>query len=148
MEFTTRECIHGEKFTEERTCEKCPIGFYSYTISREPYECLPCPRFAVCPGENVMVPKAGYVRMHESSIIFIRCFLEKACILGEKTAPLGTCHEGYQGIMCASCDDGLWKRTNTFKCSECTNTGLKANIFLLVQWVIFMIFMLFLVKLF
>ena len=95
MEFTTRECIHGERFTEERTCETCPIGFYSYTISREPYECSPCPRHAVCPGENVMVPKAGYVRLHERSIIFIRCFLEKACELGEKNAPLGTCAPGY-----------------------------------------------------
>ena len=78
-----------------------------------------------------MIPKAGYVRMHERSIIFIRCFLQQACPVGEKTDVLGKCAEGYQGVMCAACEEGLWKRTNTFECSECTNTGITANFFLL-----------------
>ena len=148
IEFSARQCTYGEKFTEERTCEKCPIGFYSYTIQSEPYECLPCPRNAVCPGDNIMIPKAGYVRMHEVSIVFIRCFLQQACLLGEKTDVLGKCAEGYQGVMCAACAEGSWKRTNTFECSECTNTGITANFFLLIQWVFFSAFMYYLVQLF
>lgn len=63
-----------------------------------------------------MTPQQGFVRMDETSVIFIRCLNDRACLLPEKTDKLGKCdkQKGYKGYMCSECMDGFWRRESKF----------------------------------
>ena len=108
----SRMCTIGEQFTEEYTCEKCPIGYYSFLPQTSPGQCQTCPQNAICPGENLLLPKQGYIRMHEHSAIFVRCFNNIACLEGTKEKPLNNCKEGFTGFMCSQCVKGFWRDSN------------------------------------
>ena len=94
--------------------------------------CEACYENAVCLGGDSTYPIPGYVRMHQSTDLIIRCFNREACsgvpkedfpkeVTDEtRHMTLQNCNEGYQGIMCATCSDGYWKNPITYNCYECS----------------------------
>lgn len=54
--------------------------------------------------------------MDESSVIFIRCYNMKACLLPVEQQRLGKCDEksGYTGYMCTECMKGFWRRESKY----------------------------------
>ena len=64
--------------------------------------CEECLENADCPeGSPDTFPAAGFVRMNASDFLFVKCFNENACLVGNDNAPLANCAEGYEGVMCA-----------------------------------------------
>jgi len=57
-----------------------------------------------------MSPEEGFIRVDETSTVFIRCFNPNACRLPTIDEKLGACSDNYSGFMCAECEDGYWRR--------------------------------------
>ena len=53
-------------------------------------------------------------------MFFIRCFNGVACELGEDAIPGSNCAEGYDGFMCAECQDYYWTNLGTYFCHPCS----------------------------
>lgn len=118
--FTARPCEIGEYYSIQRTCEVCPSGTYSFLPMTQPAEsCPPCPINAICPDDKGLYPSAGHVRFHDNSQIIVKCFNELACLEGDADYPMQQCAEGYDGVMCATCEPGYWKARGTHECHKC-----------------------------
>lgn len=100
--FKARECEVGEKFTETYECLTCDQYTYSFTPLKEPSACPPCPQYGDCLDGN-LYPEPGYVRMTDTSEVFVRCPNEFACLAGNLQNKLKNCAPDYQGVMCGQC---------------------------------------------
>jgi hypothetical protein len=138
----SRPCITGEMLTAQRTCVPCEPGTFSIkTNITDPSKCHRCPDHAICFGGADMTPAAGFVRVDETSVVFIRCLNDRACILPEKEEKLGKCddHKGYTGYMCAECAQGYWRRENFYKCYKCLPGPAVSWIFAILAFIAFFI---------
>ena len=114
--FTARNCLVGEYYSDGHTCDDCPLGKNTYvaqTIEDIGQGCEDCLENANCVGADTY-PKEGFVRMNEKDFVFVKCFNENACLAGDVNFPLKNCVEGYEGVMCANCEDKYWKNLGTF----------------------------------
>ena len=59
--------------------------------------------------------------------VFTPCFRPESCLGGSETDPLGTCAEGYRGILCNDCEAGYSR--SGLECSECPGLFWNAVIF-------------------
>ena len=75
LDFSSRLCTSGEQYTDRYTCEPCSPGTFSFIGLTEISECPPCPEYGVC-QDGELWPQAGYMRFHESSEVFVRCFYD------------------------------------------------------------------------
>lgn len=60
--------------------------------------------------------------MNPEDFLFVKCFNENACLEGDEEYPLKNCVEGYEGVMCANCQEKYWKSLGTFQCYPCSMT--------------------------
>jgi len=75
----------------------------------EPGECQACPSDkALCYGGSNVGPAPGYWRASSKSSNFIACLYQSACLgmIPPTNNPQGSCAEGYEGVMCSSCQEG------------------------------------------
>lgn len=120
-----RECIIGEE-TSEIMCKECDSGtFIIYPADN----CLTCPTGAVCPGGDSVIPNAGYWRSSVFSEYVYKCSTTEACLGGSTEDFIGACFEGYEGILCQSCQIGF-SLSNSGKCSKCPEQGTNIMILL------------------
>ena len=114
---TARECIEGESYTENLSCEPCKSAFYLYEAQTEAGLCEPCHPNAHCYGMNNTAPKAGYWRSRPKLEIYTPCLRPESCLGGNATDQVGQCEVGYQGILCSECATGYSKAG--LECSLC-----------------------------
>ena len=119
-----RNCTYGEQ-SSNTDCTLCK----EETFLIEPATvCKPCPSGGICPGGLEVLPRPGYWRSSNLSEIVYAYPVNHACI-GDATAydTLGSCSEGYYGIMCSSCKGGFQK-LNDNSCGICPSPT--ANVFI------------------
>jgi hypothetical protein len=91
IEFEVRQCLPGEKFTENGQCLECPANTsFSLEIMDKPGECRNCPKDkAICFGGSFIGPKPGYWRKSNVTFNFLHCVNPNAClgIIGPKYDP-------------------------------------------------------------
>ena len=78
-----RDCLMGERLTDDYRCEPCDPGFYSFqTVFTESSICLPCQDTDpfLCLGSNLLSPKQGFWRSDSTSRNFLECPKPEACI--------------------------------------------------------------------
>lgn len=119
--FKSRSCLIGEYYSNDYTCISCTFG--KSTIEprgkdRKGEPCGECLEFAVCDGPKTY-PQPGFMRPTQDSFVFVKCFNEEACLVGDDEMPLTNCADGYDGVMCTSCEDGYWKDLGGYVCYEC-----------------------------
>eukprot|EP00347_Sterkiella_histriomuscorum_P001991 403369895 len=142
-----RECAVGEQFTSNGKCTECSSGSsYSITQMKSPGNCVTCPTTkAVCYGGSNIGPKPGYWRKNNYTSTFIKCLYTEACLgmVAPDYNPIGSCFDGYQGILCADCQVG-YSRTGDYECSICPEESvnivrISGIILLAIILVVFMI---------
>ena len=65
-----RDCLLGERYTNQHTCEKCEDNSNTYEVRTIEYigkACDACLSFGVCSGKDIF-NAAGYVRMSSKNI--------------------------------------------------------------------------------
>ena len=121
-----RQCDEGESYGSALTCLPCNAGSKLYKPQDEPGSCEPCLETETCYGSNSTAPLPEYWRSSAVSENYIKCFNPDACLGGNDTTPMGTCAEGYDGVLCANCV-GRYSRGDSFECNECSSP--EVNIF-------------------
>ena len=89
-------------------------------------ECTPCPTGAACPGNDRVLPLAGYWNPDASSDFVNECPLPELCV-GYAN---GTCAEGYTGVLCMDCADEYHHLTPT-KCAPCRDAFVNSSVLVL-----------------
>eukprot|EP00347_Sterkiella_histriomuscorum_P016286 403353768 len=120
-----RECELGEEFTSNGKCQICENS-YSLLKLTNPGTCQACPQEkAFCFGGSNIGPRQGYWRKSNQTDVFIACLNKEACLgmIPPENNQIGSCVEGYQGILCADCQTGF-SRSNEYHCSKCPNQAL------------------------
>lgn len=130
--MTARSCEEGESYGTALTCLPCEPGFRLYEKQLEPKSCDICLEIENCYGSNFTSPKPTYWRSSPTSENYIKCFNPEACLGGDENHPLGTCKEGYDGILCANCIR-RFRRSGAFVCDECPSSGM--NIFISILYI-------------
>eukprot|EP00163_Fabomonas_tropica_P026281 TRINITY_DN4759_c0_g1_i1.p1 TRINITY_DN4759_c0_g1~~TRINITY_DN4759_c0_g1_i1.p1 ORF type:complete len:2765 (+),score=608.45 TRINITY_DN4759_c0_g1_i1:633-8927(+) len=118
--------ILGDNRDSRKEC-KCKKGFYHpQYISGEP--CDNCPDGGSCAG-GIEIPLArpGYWSTPDNPILFMECDLPEACIGG----PPHSCRRGYEGRLCADCQDGFYKLNGL--CEVCPELA----VWIIILFVIF-----------
>ncbi|TNV74916.1 hypothetical protein FGO68_gene4333 [Halteria grandinella] len=117
-----QSCQHGDQLLSNGKCQKCNKGTYLYQIQTQPYSCKDCQsQYSECLGGFQVFPLAGYWRSSNISESFYSCLFKEAC-LGQNNQTdtfMGQCAEGYQGILCADCEQNYSKNTSLYRCSKC-----------------------------
>lgn len=132
MEF--RKCVEGEGYSFDGRCLTCQANRYKFIAEDTPTGCHECPNNAVCYGSNLVTPAPGYWRSDAYSISFLPCYTPGACLGStlDDYNPIGHCHTGYRGILCAQCDPGYVRNAN-FQCAKCPS---QVNNILLLSFVL------------
>eukprot|EP00347_Sterkiella_histriomuscorum_P002765 403366887 len=129
LDLQLRECIIGERFSDKGSCDVCANGtYYSLTKMTEPGKCTECPTsVAICYGGSFIGPNPGYWRKNNYTQNFISCLNSDACLgmVPPENNMMGSCAEGYQGILCADCKN-QYTRDSSYVCTKCQN--LTSNI--------------------
>ena len=89
FEVDARECIEGEKYTEDLSCEPCASAFFLYEVQEEPGTCEPCHPNAHCYGMNNTAPKAAYWRSKPKLEEYTACLRPESCLGGDRNDPVG-----------------------------------------------------------
>ena len=128
IEIFFRNCTYGEQISSS-ACELCAEGTY---LINPDFTCSTCPDGGICPGGYWVLPTPGHWRSSNVSTLVYSCPVPEAC-LGNSTAEdyIGTCSEGYYGIMCSSCSPGYTK-SSTGYCSLCPSQALNIVILLFI----------------
>ncbi|GMH44111.1 hypothetical protein BSKO_12045 [Bryopsis sp. KO-2023] len=135
-----RECVRGEhanigKYSTDFRCFSCPNDTYSFDPNAD---CELCPGNARCNGLTI-APNDGYWHFDSWSGKIEKCLSPVACAYTGRQKRLqtdsesadgplrhdqnyGLCREGYQGILCGSCQDG-YGRGRGFECTKCFTRG-------------------------
>lgn len=133
IELYLRECINGEAIGSS-SCDSCPENKYLI----EPEEsCKTCPTGAVCKGKDVIISSSGYWRSNLLSDVVYACKVSSACLGGDTTNFLGSCSNGYSGILCQSCEVGF-SRDTSGKCSKCPSKA--TNVIILLSFLVLIVF--------
>eukprot|EP00347_Sterkiella_histriomuscorum_P016375 403353429 len=120
LKIALRKCSMGEQFTQAGKCTECNPG-YSLKNMSEPSICDECPdQKAFCHGGAFIGPKPGFWRKSYYTDTIIQCLYQPACLgmLSPNFNPKGDCYEGYQGILCADCQNDF-SRAGEFQCQKC-----------------------------
>ena len=90
-------------------------------------ECLPIEK-AICEGGSEIYPHPGYWRRSNLSDNFIECRNFEACLgrNGKENNTIGSCCEGYQGILCTDCAVGYSRTGSNYKCTKCPSKSENA----------------------
>ena len=141
IQIFLRNCTYGEQINAA-ACLPCNKDTF---LIQPDYKCLACPNGGICLGGAHILPSPGYWRSSYFSAILYRCPISEAC-LGNSTESdyLGTCREGYEGIMCSSCIGGYIKSLNG-NCSVCPSQSSRILLILVLVGVI-IIFCMVLIK--
>ena len=107
-------------------CSRCPPNTFLLEAPALPTDCSVCPHNAVCFGGNEVGPQPGFWRSDESSLTFLPCFYQPACLgslhpsvnQDAQFEPRGSCAANYEGDLCSQCSPGF-TRNSRFECSEC-----------------------------
>ncbi|CDW73676.1 UNKNOWN [Stylonychia lemnae] len=114
----SRPCIVGEQYTQEKRCLSCKKDYYLYIAPSNFTQCQVCPPTAQCFGLSRVAPKKFYWRSSNISENIIKCPNQGACLGGSINDSIGTCADGYTGILCGNCLPG-YKKSRPFLCSKC-----------------------------
>ncbi|TNV74918.1 hypothetical protein FGO68_gene11958 [Halteria grandinella] len=136
FQIFVRGCFPGEQLLSNGVCKSCEAGTYLLVKSGgEPTTCKPCQlQYSYCLGGANVYPRPGYWRSSRLSENFMQCLNPASCLGGLITQdPLGTCGEGYQGILCSSCKSGYSLSESTRKCLKCPT---KTANFLLIAGIV------------
>ena len=148
-----RQCLMGERLTEDFNCVECSPNFYSFIrIFDNPTElCKSCENEVFnCYGGNRLTPKPGFWRISAESDNFLKCpnsdsclgdslssysvdFMTNLTVQYDESLALGKCSKGYQGVLCAECSLGYGRDVyKPNQCSECA-TGFQICLFIFLM---------------
>ncbi|CDW76686.1 UNKNOWN [Stylonychia lemnae] len=129
-----RTCLEGEELLSSGKCRSCQgPDYYLLKKTSKITNCLECQKSkSYCDGGNQVFPKANYWRSSMDSDNFISCRNPIACLgrNGKENNYLGSCRQGYQGILCIDCQLGFSRTGTTYLCSNCPDPT--ANAFRLI----------------
>lgn len=138
----SRNCISGESYTKDGTCEKCPFGYFLIEPPVSVQPCKSCNFNAYCNGTNRLAPRPGYYRSNMSSDLIMECQNQVVCLGGDEDNMYGHCTKGYQGILCGSCEP-QYTAINWRTCEKCPSQGTTIFnaicLFLKVTFLVFLI---------
>ncbi|TNV74929.1 hypothetical protein FGO68_gene8072 [Halteria grandinella] len=138
IEFLVSSCLEGESFLPNGRCQRCSLGQYMLQIPSEPTSCLQCQQqVSECLGGSNIYPLPGYWRSSNISETFYGCLYPKSCLGRQNSLEnyQGVCEVGYQGVLCADCQDEYSKDQSNHKCTKCPNNN--QNIFILLLMALF-----------
>lgn len=163
LKLNFRDCVVGERLTDDRTCDPCPINSYSFVTDFSlgtTEKCHVCDESLVfyCFGQSHLTSKKDYWRLNENSTNFIKC-KNSACLGDPRTPSLlsiinktvlydsryatSLCEVGYKGILCNECDDN-YGHIDLYNCLECGSSTYNFNlIFALILRIIFTVYSVF-----
>ncbi len=138
--FDLKECILGERLSDELTCEVCIDGQYTFGIGAVG-GCVDCPDGGICQGLNIFGSAKDYWKFSYESATVVACRNDRACLGAIKNSSTradhfcmeqrvedpsfcytGWCEEGYTGHLCAECEEGYaYANTNTKTCTRCND---------------------------
>ena len=101
FDITNEDSILGTS-RDQCTCKE-------ETVKNEEGVCLRCPSFATCLSGTTIPTldiERGAWRVSNTSMDVLECPIEVACPGGPGTTT--QCNEGYQGILCASCEQNYF----------------------------------------
>lgn len=114
---------------DERKCEKCKSGFYSFNKDDE--ICFDCPEHSMCDTNGSFINVlSGYWRSGYFSSNIYKCYINEACI-GEDS-----CAEGYEGPLCNTCaisNSEKFYKNSSNKCESCNKAAASYAIFGIVR---------------
>ena len=141
-EIDLRVCIVGERLADDLSCSVCSSGQYT-TSAGSTDACIDCPTGGVCNGYDEFGPDTDYWRMSYSTETVVECLNSYACLGSTVDADetddyycasvrsseptfcyTGWCGEGYEGNLCAQCQDGYaYSNTETKTCIKCSDNS-------------------------
>ena len=137
FKFYVKPCMKGEIITQDYSCTKCLIGFYSLispmeTDQKITQKCITCPENALCTGGWYIFPNSGFWRIDENSTKIIKCIIPDSCLghpnddnfyLNESKITLeqlkGPCMIGHEGNLCYDCALGYGRLLKLMACRAC-----------------------------
>lgn len=138
----SRNCLSGESYTKEGTCEKCPFGYYLIEPPSDIKPCKSCDVNAYCNGTNKLAPRPGYYRLNMSNDLIMECYNNIVCLGGNEDNMYGMCEKGYQGQLCGSCETN-YTSINWRTCMECPSNARtiwnSIGLFIKVTFMVFII---------
>ncbi|TNV88029.1 hypothetical protein FGO68_gene8850 [Halteria grandinella] len=137
LEVKVSECQVGEQMLSNGKCKECEEGYYLIEKPNEPGLCKTCKSdVSVCKGGSQIYPLPGYWRSTNETDNFIQCLNPESCIgyrQGLYEVQIESCAEGYQGVLCASCEMGYSLNQGNRKCLKCPSKT--ANGFILAAFI-------------
>ena len=125
MQF--RACVRGEYYGD-RVCNECELGTYSFTTSNDNEDlrqsiCQPCPENAASCSGDVIHLDPGYWRIHEDTEEILQCpWGDRGCLGGAMVGD-ELCAAGYEGPLCAVCQEGYHFTRSTQSCEPCEKSS-------------------------
>lgn len=119
-----RTCNAGEYYADD-ICIACDKGSYSLQSNTDlsVTSCSPCPSNSKsCVGSSIEVDE-GYWRISNLSSSLLACPYGSNSCAGGWSAGSASCKTGYEGALCAVCEDGYFYSTSIQKCTSCAGTG-------------------------
>ena len=130
VNLTFRQCTVGEYYNAG-DCLMCPAGSYSVKDNKDltVTECEECPDNAEqCFGADMDL-KEGYWRISAGASTILTCILPAAGCLGGWETGDASCATGYEGPLCAVCENGFFLTTSSYTCESCDNHQSGVNPF-------------------
>ena len=163
LNLNFRDCQVGERLTDDRACDPCPLNTYSFVTdftlgtTEKCHTCDETTNF-YCFGTNHLTSKKDFWRLNEFSTNFLRC--KNSACLGDPRMPsllsiisgnitydatyaTSLCEVGYTGILCNECANN-YGHIDSINCLECGSSTYNFNvIFQLILRVLFTVYSVF-----
>lgn len=97
---------------------KCGSGSYNYYPMTSPGYCKECMEGASCNGGINVTIKEGYWRKNTTTDQILKCPRKNSCLANSLFNSSESCNTGYQGILCADCEEN-YSKINNFQCKRC-----------------------------
>eukprot|EP00614_Pseudopedinella_elastica_P022796 CAMPEP_0172644010 /NCGR_PEP_ID=MMETSP1068-20121228/238987_1 /TAXON_ID=35684 /ORGANISM="Pseudopedinella elastica, Strain CCMP716" /LENGTH=1130 /DNA_ID=CAMNT_0013458191 /DNA_START=782 /DNA_END=4171 /DNA_ORIENTATION=- len=97
------------------------------TVKNEDGVCLRCPSLATCLSGTTIPTldiERGAWRVSNTSMDVLECPIEVACPGGPGAST--QCNEGYQGILCASCEQNYFYHKDSNSCKVCGEPSIQS----------------------
>ena len=128
----------------DKKCTICEPGYFMNSDD----QCTSCPEGTTCDGLTTIKDidlKKGYWRISGESTEALECPLDQGCVGGQD--PTDYCREGYEGVLCAKCNEEFYFSKDTNDCIDCGAPGVttavervRASIVLSLVFFVFVIF--------
>lgn len=128
-----RPCVRGEFLSQGRACAACPNGTVSLTEPAsvnlaqltETVVCRRCPEFSEDCFADQIVAMPGYWRSSAEAFTLHNCPFDKHACAGGTAVGDASCKEGFEGPLCAVCQQDFIYSPFTRTCTRCDSSRIE-----------------------